>query len=378
MTRRISSVERRARLVARHRLDRSAPSVAEAVHAVVAMHSSDPLTPHLGAWARVPGYAREDLEEALCEQRSVVRMHAMRRTLFVVPAEAVPQYVAGAARPIAAKERKRVAGWLGAAIDGDPEPVLVRARAAILDALADGPKHSKELSAGIEDLRIQMLVGSGKWARPAPLGSRLLYVLAMQGDIVRGRTSGSWRTSQYAWSRADAVAAVDPAAAREDIVRRYLGSHGPVTMTDLRWWTGWTVAQLKRTLVDVEEVALDEGSGFVLVGDVDGGEAAPSAALLPGLDSAPMGWKERGWFLGEHGPALFDRNGNVGPTVWWGGRIVGGWAARSDGVVFELLEDVGSEAASAIRADADALTAWLDGDVPIPRFRTPLEKRLTT
>ena len=57
-----------------------------------------------------------------------------------------------------------------------------------------------------------------------------------------------------------------------------------------------------------------------------------------------MGWQDRGWFLGAHGRALFDTNGNAGPTVWWDGRIVGGWAQRKTGeVVLRFLEDAGAD-----------------------------------
>ena len=40
--------------------------------------------------------------------------------------------------------------------------------------------------------------------------------------------------------------------------------------------------------------------------------AGPGLALLPVLDPTVMGWKERDFYLGGHGPALFDRNGNAG------------------------------------------------------------------
>ena len=77
-----------------------------------------------------------------------------------------------------------------------------------------------------------------------------------------------------------------------------------------------------------------------------------------------MGWQAREWFLGPHGPVLFDRTGNIGPTVWWEGRIVGGWAQRPSGeVVYRLLEDAGAEAAAAIAAEAARLETWL-GDGP--------------
>ena len=91
-----------------------------------------------------------------------------------------------------------------------------------------------------------------------------------------------------------------------------------------------------------------------------------------------MGWKERSWYLGEHAGPLFDRNGNVGPTVWVGGRIVGGWGQRPDGlIVYRLLEDVGTEATRRIATEAEDLTTWLDGTIVTPRFRAPLERELS-
>jgi hypothetical protein len=105
---------------------------------------------------------------------------------------------------------------------------------------------------------------------------------------------------------------------------------------------------------------------------------APWVALLPALDPTVMGWSGRDWYLGEHGPTLFDRNGNAGPTVWWDGRVVGGWASRADGeIAVRLLEDVGAEGAAAVEAAAGGLARWLGGVRVTPRFRTPLERELS-
>ncbi|MEY2249243.1 crosslink repair DNA glycosylase YcaQ family protein, partial [Streptomyces sp. BF23-18] len=131
-------------------------------------------------------------------------------------------------------------------------------------------------------------------------------------------------------------------------------------------------------------VSLDDGvTAYVAAGDegpVDG-SGAPWAALLPALDPAPMSRAERDWFLEPSlRPALFDRSGNVGPTVWWDGRVVGGWAQRPDGeIVWRLLGtgDVGREALDAISAEAERLRAWVGGTRITPRFRTPLERELS-
>ncbi len=90
-----------------------------------------------------------------------------------------------------------------------------------------------------------------------------------------------------------------------------------------------------------------------------------------------MGWKARDWYLGAHRERLFDYSGNIGPTVWWDGRIVGGWAQRKDGeIAFALLEDPGAETAAAITAEAQRLREWIADVRVTPRFRTPLEREL--
>ena len=118
---------------------------------------------------------------------------------------------------------------------------------------------------------------------------------------------------------------------------------------------------MKQAVADlrVREVDLDGGAGIALPGDEACQPACgPWAALLPALDPTVMGWLDRGWFLGGHGPALFDRTGNVGPTVWLDGRIIGGWAQRGDGeIAVKVLEDVGSDATALVRAEAVKLRA---------------------
>ena len=162
-----------------------------------------------------------------------------------------------------------------------------------------------------------------------------------------------------------------PAAMKADegyaeLVGRWLGTFGPGTEDDLVWWLGGTKAAVRAALATVAavEVSLDgDRTGWVLPDDVEPVAAVePWAALLPVLDPTVMGWKERAWYLGDHGPDLFDRNGNAGTTAWVDGRAVGTWVQDDAGVVtVHLLDDVGPAAGAALDAEAARLTAWLAG-----------------
>lgn len=386
---RMSDEERRRRLVARHHLGRTARDAVEAVEGVVAQHSSDPVTPYLSAQARIEGFEVSHLDRLLFEERSLWRMHAMRRTLFVVPTTHVPIFEAGASRDIARKERQRLEKWLADEMPaGDVGPWLDDVSQQIIEAIGrHGELRTQDLVEEVPQTGRTITVGSGRWTSETPVSSRLLFLLAMEGHLVRTRQRGSWRSSQYGWATTTnwlrgEFERLDEDQARVALAEGYLSTHGPVTMTDLRWWTGWTAARSRAALagLDVATVELDSGEeGYVLAADRDDvDQPGGAAAFLPGLDPTPMGWKERDWYLGPHGDRLYDSNGNAGPTVWLDGRVVGGWAQRPDGtVVYELLEDVDTNGATAIESRAGELTAWLDGVVVAPRFRSPLERELS-
>ena len=386
----IPDQERRRRLIRRHHLAASATTPKEAVSSVAAFHSTDPITPYLGMRARIRGFTIADLDRALWDSRELWRLHAMRRTLFIVPVEQAPHFLVGTSREIARKERSRLLGWL--------ETTMPRQRAETwLDELADrtveflsqgGEWSTTDLTSQVPGMATEIEIGSGRWATTTPVSSRLLLLTAIEGRILRTRPAGTWRSSQYRWA-ATSWWWPDPPDldgseidARRETLRQYLASHGPATMNDVRWWTGWKVSDIRAALATLPTttVELESGDeGLILADDLESEDPPPSpvVAFLPGLDPTPMGWKERNWYLGKHGPLVFDRNGNVGPTVWVDGRIVGGWAQDRDGtVVYRLLEEIDADAAARVAEEAEALTAWLDGQVVSTRFPSPLEKEL--
>ena len=388
----VSDAERRARLAVRQHLAPSARADDVAVVAgdVAGLHASDPASVLLAARARLRDATPQDVEHALYEARSLVRLLGMRRTMFVVPVDLAAVVQASSTRALLPRERKLSVSLLQTSgITDDGERWLADVEEQTLRALAArGQAKAAELSADVPALREKVGIASDKpYGTTQGMTTRVLFLLAAEGRIVRGRPLGSWTSSLYRWSLMDewlpgGLPELDPDEASADLVRRWLHAFGPGTYADLKWWTGWPAAQLRRALAAVGpvEVSLDGGAtGLLLPGDLEpvAPPAEPWTAFLPGLDPAPMGWMARDWYLGAHRERLFDRSGNIGPTVWWGGRIVGGWAQRKDGdIAFALLEDPGSEAAAAIAAEAERLREWI-GDVRVtPRFRTPLEREL--
>jgi hypothetical protein len=251
-----------------------------------------------------------------------------------------------------------------------------------------GEASTSEVIEAVPVLGKRMRVGAGtKWEVSQSAAARVLPQLAMEGRLVRARPRGTWISPQYRWATTSAwlgeeIERLDQGAAQAELLRNWLQAFGPGTEADIRWWTGWTAREARAALAAVGhvEVDLDGRTGYVLADDLEPTDVpTPTAALLPTLDPTTMGWKERDWYLGPHGPTLFDSVGNAGPTVWWGGRVVGGWSQRPDGeIVVGLLEDVGSEAGAAIETEAARVRSWL-GDVRFsPGFLPPYQRSLAS
>jgi hypothetical protein len=385
----VSVAERRRRLAVRHHLapgEQAGTAVAAAAD-LIGLHGTDPASVYLAAWARTREVDKTAIENALYEERSLVRMLGMRRTVFVVPSDLVPVIQAACTDQIAERMRRQLAQAIEASgIAADGASWLKEVGEATVSALAArGTATGAELAQDEPGLRAQIVYAQDKsYGGPVNVTTRLLTLLSAEGLIVRGRPRGGWTSSQFTWFAAADQGRPPDTAARTELARRWLSAFGPALVSDLQWWAGLTAGQVKQALaqLDVAEVDLHGSPGVMLAADEPAPETQPDlepwAALLPALDPTAMGWRERTWYLGEHTAALFDRSGNIGPTAWWDGRIVGGWAQRKDGeIAVRLLEDAGTEAAAAIAAEAQRLREWIGPGARItPRFRTPLEREL--
>ena len=356
---------------------------------MVALHSSDPVTVFLSMRARVRGFEVADLERELYDDRSLFRFYGMRRTLWVMDREMLPVVHHSSTRAIGERDRRRSIKIIqdgGVAEDGkrwldDVEPLVL---ALIRDR---GEMLAKDLTAELPALaeKITYRNKAGRVMGTTGMSSRTLNQLALESRVIRTRPAGTWISGQYRWADTEAwlggpIPEMSTEEASDRLVKAWLETFGPGSETDLKWWTGWPLRQLRAALtrVGAVEVELEDGTGLVLPDDLEPvAPPHPWVALLPSLDPTTMGWKERRWYLGENEPVVFDRNGNAGPTIWAHGRVIGGWTQRETGeIAYEILRDVGSETSERVEKAVGELETWL-GDVRVtPRFRSPLDKRL--
>jgi len=386
-----TAADRRARLGRRHRLAERGTDVTAVTEDLVVLHATDPATVYLSVAARLASPSIDAVASALYEERSVARILAMRRTLFIVPVAHLPVVERSSTDAVAVVERQRLEGFLADSGIDDPTAWLAEAATEVIEALDGGGAQARQITALVPRLATKIPMGAGtKWAATAGATSRVLGVLANEGVLIRGQPAGQWTGRQYTWhlrrrwlgESEPAPDSVTAEAASTELVRRWLRTFGPAAFDDLKWWTGWRVRQLRAAVADLDvvEVDLDGRPGLVLGDDLgDDPTPEPWVALLPSLDPTPMGWKERDWYLGPHRGPLFDRSGNIGPTVWADGRIVGGWSQRPDGeIVTRLLEDdVDSGTRDRIDAEVSRLQAVLGDTVVKPSFPTPLQRELS-
>ncbi|MGE3287159.1 MAG: winged helix DNA-binding domain-containing protein [Pseudonocardia sp.] len=390
VTPKIDTAQRRARLVHRHRLavPRRTDDVVRIADDVVALHATDPVTVYLSATARMCSPRLAAVDDALYVDRALLRHHAMRRTLWVLGREAARVAHHAATVDVARVQRRQILAQIATGGIADPEAWTADAMERITaELVAAGPLTAREIGARLPQLAVPLTLGTGSSTARQGAHSRVLLLMGFEGRVLRARPAGSWINGQYRWAAADAWVdgglgePLAPADAAAGLARAYLHAFGPATRADLQWWAGWTARTTTAALaaVGAVEVDLDSATGYLLPDDLDPLPGhGPSVTLLPGLDPATMGWKQRGFHLDPaHAGELFDRNGNGGPAVWVDGRIAGGWAQRRDGTIaVRMLEDVGAHRRELVDQAAHALEVLL-GDVRFTvRFPAPMQAGL--
>jgi Winged helix DNA-binding domain len=272
---------------------------------------------------RSKGLTDQDLDEALAAG-SIIRTHVLRPTwhfvarddlrwLLALSGPRVQQGNAGRYRELGLDVR-----------------TLIRGEKVIVSALGGGDRLTrKEIAAVLDDSGIDRT------------GQRMPYILIhceLEAVIGSGGLAGKQQTYTLLDDRVPAGGRFDRDDALVELVRRYLTSHGPATVKDMSWWSGLTMADLRRALELLAEEVRSETVDGVALSSIASEDSPPPAArgahLLQTYDELVVGYTESR-FLGDPGAekaraAWGDRTFPSG-LLLLNGRIGGHWRRTIEG-----------------------------------------------
>ena len=345
-----------------HLLSGSDLAPEDVVHRAVALQGQDlPAVLRAVAIRSRPGTTVDQVRAAFDAGR-LVRSWPMRGTLFATTPEHLQSLLAftgGRIHRATARRREQL---------GLSDAVVARAREVLAQALAEQPLRRAEALAVWDAAGIPTADGRGY---------HLLMNLSVAGLTHWGPFDAAG-AEQYL-TLSTAAPPDDPEAALAELVRGFVLARGPVTDTDLAWWTKLPKTLLRRAaagIADLVEVRV-EGAPAWIIGepelsgeeaDASAGEEADASAgvtLVPGFDEWILGYADRSLVAGpEMMEALVPGgNGVFRPAVLVDGRAVGTWRLPRTGrgtpePVIDLVEQV---PAATRRAIDDAVAAWPHG-----------------
>ncbi len=356
----------------RHHLIERAPQkeMLDVTARIGGLHAQVMSSAELTLHARVEGLEREEVSQALWEDRSLVKLWAMRGTLHVLPAAELDT-------------------WLGAlgTYDHYLKPVWLRSfeitkeqLEELIDAIGealDGQLRTREeLGAavarvtGSQELEEKVQGSWGPYLKPASFRGRLCFGPS-DGQRVRFTRPDSWLGRELGESNEE--------DALREVTRRHLGAFGPAGREDLARWWGVQPAQGGRMLDalgdEIVAVEVEGTAGWMLRDHAEeaAAESAPARVvrLLPGFDMWVIGAARDAAALLD--PAekkrVYRNQGWISPVLLVNGRMEGVWKHERKGkrltVAVEPFGKLPKWARTKVEAEAERLAGFLGGELEL-------------
>jgi uncharacterized protein YcaQ len=347
----------------RHHLDQRAPraEMLAVTSRIAGLHAQVMSSAEQTLWARVDGFERSAVADALWRDRTLVKTWAMRGTLHLLPAAELPLWQAGQST----RRAYEGGAWQrGFDITADEiEAMLAAVRTAL-----EGRTLSREALAdevaritGSAKLGSQLRSGWGSVLKPAAYRGSLCFAQS-DGQRVRFTRPDTWLGT---WSEHD------PEAAVLETARRFIAAAGPVTREDYARWWGVQPAEggrvLRRLGDELVPVEVEGDAAWVLAKQADEiGESAPvpSVRLLPAFDQyVVMATRHAERLMpGPFKDRVYRPQGWLSPVVLVDGRMAGVWRQEAKGrrllVTVEPFAKLGPRATRGVAEEAERLAAW--------------------
>jgi hypothetical protein len=302
----------RATLARQMLLARVSLSAARAIERVAGLQAQWPPAPYVGLWSRVERFSRAGLARAL-GRGEVVKATLMRATLHLVSARDYPVFLA--------------ALHGGGASSLRPEALALgeRASAGVRALFASGARSRSEVMEWLAAEHPHELIEKFPWTT--------WFAVAVTSNLVHTPEAAAWDARSGRRLRAlEDVPAVDPAAARVEVVRRYLAAFGPASVADISQWSGMRTREIRPALESLEPLrrfADEDGRELLDVprAPVPGPDTVAPVRFLPKWDNLLLAHDDRRRVLpDEYRRVVIRKNGDVDQTFLVDGVVAGTWA----------------------------------------------------
>jgi hypothetical protein len=344
-------------------LSAPAGTVEQAVTHMLGCRGAEGSTPYLSLLWRVSGFAPDQFDKAVHQDRTLLRVRGPRGTYYWVTPALAPLFLAAARTE---PHRERLLAW------GMQEGEYRAIEAEITSAVTGGPMPVRDLTRRMPAALKRPVKRKGLPASTALAVTLEAMQLAGQVTLLKEPGFARHRTPEYYGDArditrpnlvglvADLYPTVQPGAweqneARTELVRAYIKTYGPVTPEDIAWWTGWTKrevqAHLRSIAGEVAEVQVQGLPDTFLIHTPTWNPAADNdpltAWLLPGGDSLMKGYAGFARFLAsdadDHNVLRFM------PAVLIGGLGRGNWGYRLATNTAEVLVELFTPPDEALR-----------------------------
>jgi hypothetical protein len=314
---------------------------------------------------RARGLVNQDLDRALAAG-SIVRTHVLRPTWHFVAADDIRWLLALTGPRVQRHLERR---YLVLELD---EKTRARSEVLVASALEGGTHLTRDTIAAV--------LNKGGIDTSGQRLPHLLLHCELESVICSGGLSGKQQTYALLDERVPRGGSFDRDISLVELARRYLTSHGPATMQDLRWWSSLTVADIKKALHMLgSEVQSETLEGFTFWSMVTGSKRSRSPCglhLLQAYDEVLVGYTQSRYFGDPREQAARaawkDRSLPTGVVLLNGG-VAGHWRRTMvrDTVRVEALlyEDLQSADARALETAARRLGRFLSRPLTVETAR---------
>ena len=271
-----------------------------------------PAAGRLGIRARSKGLTDAGVEAERLEDRSIVRVWAMRGTIHIVASEDEPWLRELLAPLIIPQSHRRLAE------EGLSRDRAERALQLMTRALEDGPLTRAEIS--------DRLARHGIEPKGAQALAHLVRYANLLGHAVIGPPRGAKETMVLTRDWLPKRTGKPPEDPSAELARRYLAGYGPATLDDFVWWSGLRKGVARAAFAAIgDELVEEKGRGLWRLRSARAKARPGTVRLLPQFDDWLLGYRDRSMI----GPASVMRSlmlgGMFAPFAIADGRAVASW-----------------------------------------------------